>query len=616
MNNAKICNLSTLTIAIIFGTASLAFPLKISAQDFFINPNGLKHCPPPDYSKSTDVERHSHWNACWGTYSFDINEKTKGLVIEAEFLNGKPNGTGKFFWKRTGELYVGMLKDGRKDGEGMYISSNGDKYIGGWKDDKRDGFGEYYYLARNQYRGDRFFGEYKNNSMNGKGIYKKRDGRVLEGIWQNDKFVREEKVISTGMALKNEDDRTKYAQSILDGIRANEINTERLEILNQRKNLKDEERRIAELSIDLVTRSIEKKYGREISQTNRLNLKVSNSQPNSEGEFEINIQTNTDTASLTVNGEEAGGREDGSYTVKKVARVGQETKFTIVAKDTNGNTDSKTISVIRKVTESTKVKYSELNPAILTPLAKKDAVAIIIGIENYKSFPKADFSNNDARVFYDYALRQLGVRSENIKLLVDGDADEIDIMKAFTIWLPSRVTRNTDIYVYYSGHGLPTADGQGLYLLPQRADRDFIEKTAINQQEINAALQRAKPKSVTIFLDSCYSGLARTGEALLASARPITLKASTPKFPIEFTVITASKADQISSSSPDLKHGIFSYYLMRGMEGEADTNKDGKITFGEMHSYLSENVAKHSSLLNRVQQPNFIGDENKVLVER
>ena len=142
----------------------------------------------------------------------------------------------------------------------------------------------------------------------------------------------------------------------------------------------------------------------------------------------------------------------------------------------------------------------------------------------------------------------------------------------------------------------------------------MIEDTAVSQIRINAAIQAAKPKSVTIFLDSCYSGAARTGQTLLASARPISLKANTQTFPSEFTVFTASTAEQISSSSNELKHGIFSYYLMRGMEGNADTNKDGKITTGEMQAYLTENVVKQASLANRVQQPQLVGDANRVLV--
>ena len=88
-------------------------------------------------------------------------------------------------------------------------------------------------------------------------------------------------------------------------------------------------------------------------------------------------------------------------------------------------------------------------------------------------------------------------------------------------------------------------------------------------------------------IGGCYNGRARTGETLLASARPVALKAERQLFPESFTVICSSQVDQIPSSSPDLKHGIFSYYLMRGMEGDADVNRDGRITVGEMHQFDS-----------------------------
>jgi hypothetical protein len=255
-----------------------------------------------------------------------------------------------------------------------------------------------------------------------------------------------------------------------------------------------------------------------------------------------------------------------------------------------------------------------LNPAQIKKKPERDAVAVVIGVSDYKNLPPADFANNDARVFYDYAVRALGVKPENIRLLVDGEADQGEIYRAFRIWLPSRVRENTDVFVYYSGHGLPTADGQGFYLLPQRADRDFIDKTAITQQEINSFLQSAKPKSVTIFLDSCYSGQIRTGQTLISGARPVMLKVDRQTFPENFTVITAGKFDQISSSSPDLRHGIFSYYLMLGMEGKADINGDGQITAGEMQAYLTEQVVRQAGMLNRRQEPQLIGDSNKIIV--
>ena len=366
----------------------------------------------------------------------------------------------------------------------------------------------------------------------------------------------------------------------------------------------------------IVSIANERKFPlKTIGNEKSIDLHVSHTQPDQDGEFFIKISTGTDTASLRINDEEQGGRQDGNYVIKRVARVGLETLFTIVAKDIKGNTQSETIKLSRKIPDQKPV-YRSLDPSKIIRQPARDAVAIIIGIADYKTLPRAEYANDDARVFYDYAIRALGVKPENIKLLVDQDAEEVEIIKAFKSWLPNRAKSTTDVYVYYSGHGLPTQDGQGLYLLPPRADRDFISRTAIQFQEINADLQAAKPKSVTIFMDACYSGQTRSGETLVANARPVTLKAEKKLFPDNFTVISASQANQISSSSPDLKHGIFSYYLMKGMEGDADTNKDGKITLGEMQTYLVENVGRQAGMMSRKQEPQLIGDANKTLVGR
>jgi uncharacterized caspase-like protein len=94
------------------------------------------------------------------------------------------------------------------------------------------------------------------------------------------------------------------------------------------------------------------------------------------------------------------------------------------------------------------------------------------------------------------------------------------------------------------------------------------------------------------------------------------LKADKNAYPANFTVITASANDQISSSSPELKHGIFSFYLRKGMEGEADTNQDEKITVGEMQDYLSDKVAGQATILGRKQTTQLIGDAGRVLVAK
>jgi hypothetical protein len=540
-------------------------------------------------------------------------------VLEGEWLNGLLHGQGTYYFladnQFKGDKYVGEYKDGSKNGQGTYyfLADNqfkGDKYVGEFKDGSKNGQGTYYYLADNQFKGgnyvgeykddkkhgqgtltfangDKYVGEFKDGMYNGQGIGTTADGKRFEGIWENNNFIREAKV---NLPALNNNTAT---------------NTDRTDIDRERQQLAEERRRLEE----------DKRQREQQRRSERINLQVTHTQPNIDGSFTINVQTNADTSSMRINDEEQGGRANGDYIVKKVARAGQETKFTIVATDINGNTDTKSITVSRAIVES-KTTYAALNPGQVKQQASRDAVAIIIGIADYKSLPKADFANDDARAFYDYAIRALGIKPENIKLLVDADAEEIEILRTFRNWLPSKVKSTTDVYVFYSGHGLPTADGQGLYLIPPRAARDLIDDTAIPFSKINAAIQSAKPKSVTMILDACYSGQARSGETLVASARPVTLKTENRLFPENFTVITASQNDQISSSNPDLQHGIFSYYLMKGMEGDADTNRDGKITLGEMQAYLVENVGRQAGMMNRKQEPQLVGDANRVLVGR
>ncbi|CAM8635262.1 Caspase domain containing protein [Oxalobacteraceae bacterium] len=352
-------------------------------------------------------------------------------------------------------------------------------------------------------------------------------------------------------------------------------------------------------------------------QTPKLRLEVETSTPDLNGVVVFTIHTNAYTNSLKVNGEEQGGRPYGNYVVKKVARVGQDTDFVITATDTNGNTDSTTITVARKSVSQSPNQFSVLKPEGIKRSSTRDAVAIIIGIQNYKRVPKAEFANSDAKDFYEYAIRAFGIKPENIKLLLDEDADDVNIVKAFENWLPLQVNKGkTDVYVFYSGHGLPSTDGQSLYFLPYGVDKDLLSRTAIGQKEVVAALIASKPKSVTMFIDSCYSGQTRGGETLLASAKPLTLKAIANVYPSNFTVITASSNDQISSSSVELKHGIFSFYLMKGMEGDADGNKDGKITAGEMQDYLSDKVSRQAMSMNRKQDTQLIGEPNKVLLTK
>ena len=78
---------------------------------------------------------------------------------------------------------------------------------------------------------------------------------------------------------------------------------------------------------------------------------------------------------------------------------------------------------------------------------------------------------------------------------------------------------------------------------------------------------------------------------------------------------SASSGSEISFAWPEKKHGLFSYYLMKGMRGDADENNDNQITVGELGDYVKENVSDMAGMLDREQTPGLQTlDEEKVLI--
>ena len=308
--------------------------------------------------------------------------------------------------------------------------------------------------------------------------------------------------------------------------------------------------------------------------------------------------------------------KNGEFSFKRFSPISE--KVEIVAIDQWGNrSEVTTVNIIMDIKNTELVKEIEkLDPfKIKANKLNNNKVALIIGIENYAKNPDATYAHLDAKYFYEYVKNTFGVKTENIKLMLNQEANLVDSLGALNKWLPGKVRRNqTDLIIYFAGHGLASSDGKELYLLPQDGDSDLLERTALSRTEIFETITKLGPKSVTMFLDTCYSGVSRDDKTLLASARPLRIVANEQDTPDNFTIFSASQLDQISSGFKEAKHGIFSYYLMKGLEGMADSNKDKKITNGELLAYMDQNVAQKASELGRLQNPSLAGNPDKILM--
>jgi hypothetical protein len=262
------------------------------------------------------------------------------------------------------------------------------------------------------------------------------------------------------------------------------------------------------------------------------------------------------------------------------------------------------------LTAPTLTSLADRAPANAVPQFS-DAVAVIFGIEEYRSAPPATFANRDATIFYDYAKTVFGIPERNIHLATNELATKGTFDKVFGEdgWISRRVTPNeTEVFLFYSGHGAPSTD-KSPYLIPQDADPNYAKTTGVALNELYESLNKLKAKHVTIFIDACFSGAGRPIERdqkpmLLADARPIFVTVEGPLAYGNMTVMTASTGAQISSGYRDQKHGLFTFYLLMGLHGEADLNSDKAVTVGELKNYLEKNIPdKALELYDREQTP-------------
>lgn len=241
--------------------------------------------------------------------------------------------------------------------------------------------------------------------------------------------------------------------------------------------------------------------------------------------------------------------------------------------------------------------------------ARPNAYAVVIGIESYREkLPKADFADRDAKLMGDYLTQVMGYPEENVVVRLNERANRTDLVKYFEEWLRNNVDAGGSVFIYYSGHGAPNPKTGDAYLVPYDGDPAFVESTAYPLKQLYAALDKLPAKDVTVVLDSCFSGAG--GRSVIAEgARPMMLSVENPILAGNKTVVlAASSGTQISSTYKEQGHGLLTYYFLKGLQGAADSDKDGAIGLAELFNYVKPNVQKVArKQYNNEQTPQLLG---------
>ena len=222
--------------------------------------------------------------------------------------------------------------------------------------------------------------------------------------------------------------------------------------------------------------------------------------------------------------------------------------------------------------------------------------SVVVGVSTYEHMPALRFTDDDAYRFYAFLKSPEGgaLPNDQIKLLIDEDATRNNILAALKETL-LKADENDVIVFYYSGHGL-----EGSFI---PVDYDGFNNRVLHD-EIKQVFERSRAKHKIIFADACYSGSLLAMKGLVNS----TLEkyyASFRNAKGGLAFFTSSQEGEISLEDGGLRQGIFTHFLIRGLNGEADTNQNKVVTIEEIAAFVSKKVRSYTA---KVQTPVLTGN--------
>jgi uncharacterized caspase-like protein len=234
-------------------------------------------------------------------------------------------------------------------------------------------------------------------------------------------------------------------------------------------------------------------------------------------------------------------------------------------------------------------------------LVKKDVHysqnwAIIIGISKYKysgttGFKNLIFADDDAKAFAR-VLINLGWKEDHIKLLLDREATQRNIMIALESWL-TKASTNDQIVLFWAGHGFADPeDPEKVYLACYDTDGS-IPATGYRMDRVRAALEEREARNVVLFADTCHAGkLITRGDRGLSIVPEIEKMKRERKVPKGWIFMVGADTDRNAIEHSSWKNGAFTHCLVKALSGKADGyesvgSKDGIVTMAELRAYLN-----------------------------
>lgn len=467
--------------------------------------------------------------------------------LQAKCLRGNcntGNGTTKL---KNGSKYSGDFRAGKPHGKGIMYYLNGNKYLGTWKSGNRHGKGKLIIKGQGSY-----VGSFISDLVEGYGEFFYQNGDVYKGYFKNGKYhgtgsytYTDGKAIS-GSWHENELIKNNTAN------RPTPTETKPKPTVSNNK-LKDCNTVYChDCSGNLVYNS-----------GNVYTGQFQNGKPNGSGKV-------TQVDGTIIHG------------IWKNNRLIKKTRTT---RPTN-------VATAPPVRNNTKPSlYTQLAEPIKsypTPAFSKEVkiYAVIVGVAAYNSMPSLRYTDDDAYKIYAFLKSPEGgaLPDSQIKVLIDDSATKKGILDSMEE-LFAKADKNDMVMLYFSGHGLAGS------FIPH--DFDGL-RNRINHTDIEAIFQKSHAKHKVVYADACYSGSYEVGEKSIGNTKMKDFYTKLENTSSSTALMMSSRKHEISLEFLGLKQGVFSHFLIKGLGGEADHDKNKIVSMNELFKYVKNGVREYT----------------------
>lgn len=252
------------------------------------------------------------------------------------------------------------------------------------------------------------------------------------------------------------------------------------------------------------------------------------------------------------------------------------------------------------------------DPSVPEYKAETQAYALIVGISSYPNLPQGaqlKFADADARELREFLVGEKGgFRLENVTLLVNEEASHEQILRELAR-LQNLSGPDSIALIFFAGHGLVNKSGQA-FLVASDTRLDDLLNTGIDMKLFNSTVQSMRSRSAVIISDACHSGalsdlLSQPGSGSVGNLSATAFREPAGRRDQSSFIFSAASPTQASVERASLRHGLFTYYMLQGLDGQADADLDGVVTSNELYGYVTARIREDKEVAGVKQVPEF-----------